>query len=309
MRIGIVDVDTSHPQNWIPIERELGHEIVGIWDAGAVHPPEYVTEFAETHQVPRVFSSLEEMVPEVDCAIIHGCDWDTHVPKARPFVEAGRSVLIDKPMAGNVRDVKQLADWVGQGARITGGSSLYYCYEVQEYNAKPVEERGTPHTIFAGCGVDEFNYGIHAYSLLFGLMGPGAVSVRHLGQNVQRRVQVDWPDGRIGFVTVGAAKKWIPFYATVVSEAGCTHIETDNSDNRLYRAILEQTLPYLAGQTDQPPMPISDLIKPELCAIAAMESWLEGDREVTLSEVWDASAAYDGPAFAEGYRKARYPAK
>ena len=38
MRIGIVDVDTSHPQNWIPIERELGHEVVGLWDAGAVHP-------------------------------------------------------------------------------------------------------------------------------------------------------------------------------------------------------------------------------------------------------------------------------
>ena len=28
MRIGIVDLDTSHPQNWIPIEREMGHDIV-----------------------------------------------------------------------------------------------------------------------------------------------------------------------------------------------------------------------------------------------------------------------------------------
>ncbi len=25
MKIGIVDVDTSHPQNWIPIERNLDH--------------------------------------------------------------------------------------------------------------------------------------------------------------------------------------------------------------------------------------------------------------------------------------------
>ena len=39
MKIGIVDVDTSHPDKWIPIERELGHEVVGIWDGGAVHPP------------------------------------------------------------------------------------------------------------------------------------------------------------------------------------------------------------------------------------------------------------------------------
>ena len=38
MRIGIVDLDTSHPANWIPIERELGHEIVGVFDSGDVHP-------------------------------------------------------------------------------------------------------------------------------------------------------------------------------------------------------------------------------------------------------------------------------
>ncbi|MGC8784088.1 MAG: hypothetical protein ACP5RN_06855 [Armatimonadota bacterium] len=30
MRIGIVDLDTSHPPSWIPIERELGHEIAGV---------------------------------------------------------------------------------------------------------------------------------------------------------------------------------------------------------------------------------------------------------------------------------------
>lgn len=308
MRIGIVDVDTSHPQNWIPIERELGHEVVGLWDAGAVHPAEYVEQFAKERDM-RLFGSIAEMVPEVDCAIIHGCDWDTHVSKARPFVEAGKAVLIDKPMAGNLRDLKQFVDWVGQGARITGGSSLRFCYEVQEYNAKPVEERGTPNTIFAGCGVDEFNYGVHAYSMLFGLMGAGAASVKHLGKGVQHRIQINWPDGRIGFITVGEAKKWIPFYATVVTELGCTHIQTDNSNNRLYRALLEQTLPYLAGQIDQPPIPIADLIQPELCAVAALDSWLNSDREVKLSDLSDQSPAYDGPAFAEGYRKARYAAK
>jgi hypothetical protein len=46
LRIDIVDLDTSHPQNWIPLERELGHEVVGVWDGGTVHPPEYVTQFA-----------------------------------------------------------------------------------------------------------------------------------------------------------------------------------------------------------------------------------------------------------------------
>lgn len=309
MRIGIVDVDTSHPQNWIPIERELGHEVVGIYDAGAVHPAEYVRKFAQEHKVPRVFDRLEDMVGEVDCAIIHGCDWDTHVPKARPFIEAGKAVLIDKPMAGSLRDLHQFVDWAKQGARITGGSSLRFSYEVQEFNAKPVEERGMPHTIFAGCGVDEFNYGIHAYSMLFGLMGPGAVSVRHLGRSGQRRIQVNWPDGRIGFVTVGEAKKWVPFYATIVTENGCRHIESDISNCRLYHALLESVLPYLAGETDTPPVPMEDLIQPELSAIAARQSWLNGDVEVRLADLDPVAPGYDGPTFATGYRAQRYPAK
>ncbi len=177
----------------------------------------------------------------------------------------------------------------------------------REFHALPVEERGTPHTVFAGCGVDDFNYGIHAYSLLSGLMGPGALSVRHIGQHVQRRVQVNWSDGRVGFVIVGSTDKWIPFYATVVTEKGCRYIQADNS--RLYRALLEKTLPYLAGEAGAAPVSLPELLEPELCAIAALVSWSEGDREVYLSELSDSSPAYDGERFAQQYRAQRYPAK
>ncbi|HTL29739.1 MAG TPA: hypothetical protein VL282_10975, partial [Tepidisphaeraceae bacterium] len=75
---------------------------------------------------------------------------------------------------------------------------------------------------------------------------------------------------------------------------------------KLYRALLEATLPYLAGETDRPPLDPDALIEPELCALAAQRSWLNGDREVALSELTE-SDSYDGKAFAESYRKARYP--
>jgi len=305
MRIGIVDLDTSHPQNWVPIERELGHEVVGVWDGGSVHPAGYAAKFAQEHQIPRVFSSLEEMVDKVDCAIIHGCDWSTHVKKARPFVEAGVSVLVDKPLAGNLRDLDQLRRWAEQGARIGGGSSLRFCFETRDWLAQPVSERGTPQTVLCGCGVDEFNYGIHAYSMLCGIMGPGIHSVQHLGKGVQRTIRVNWQDGRMGLLVVGAAEAWIPFYATIATEKACFQYQADSS--KLYRALLEATLPYLAQETDQPPVPMDELIEPELCALAARQSWLNGDREVALDELSPEDEGYDGAAFAEGYRKARYP--
>ena len=305
MKIGIVDLDTSHPQNWVPIERELGHEVAGVWDGGSVHPPDYMGKFIMDHNIPRVFMSLEEMAAEVDCAVIHGCDWDTHVEKARPFVEAGKSVLIDKPMAGKLRDLNRIKEWVRDGARISGGSSLRFCVETRDWLAKPVEERGAPHTVFCGCGVDEFNYGIHAYSMMSGIMGPGVERARHLGAGPQHRIQITWRDGRQAFLVVGKSEAWQPFYASIVTGKGVTQYQADAG--KLYRGLLEAVLPYLARKTDVPPVPIDDLLEPELCALAARRSWLEGDREVALAELSESDDGYDGKAFAVEYRRARYP--
>ncbi|MCL4694330.1 MAG: Gfo/Idh/MocA family oxidoreductase [Candidatus Hydrogenedentes bacterium] len=303
MRIGVVDVDTSHPQNWIPIERELGHEVVGLWDGGAVHSAEYVKKFAHDHNIPTVYPSLEAMVPEVDCAIIHGCDWDTHIAKARPFVEAGKSVLLDKPVAGNIDDIGQIVEWVNKGARVSGGSSLRFCYETRDWLAIPEEERGTPHTVICGCGVDEYNYGIHAYALLSGILGPGIASVRHLSQGVQRRIEVTWENGAAGILAIGKMDGWIPFHADIITNKGVTQFVVDSAN--LYRALLERVLPYLAGDVAEPPVPIDTLVEPELCALAAKLSWTNGNKAVPMHHLAKASVSYDGAAFANEYAAAR----
>jgi hypothetical protein len=303
MKIGLVDLDTSHPGSWLPHERDLGHEVVGVWDGGGIHPAGYAEQFAADNGIPRVFSAPEAMIGEIELAIIHSANWDRHVERARPFVEAGVAVLIDKPLAGNLRDLRQFVQWAEEGARIAGGSSLRCCVEVNEWNARPVEERGTSHTALCGCGVDEFNYGIHAYSLLFGLLGEGVESVRHLGEHGQRRIQLTFDDGRIGFLVVGPAA-WMPFHGAVITEKGVTHLTVDSG--RLYRALLEAVLPYLGGETDTPPIPMRRLIEPELAALAARQSWLSGDREVKIADIAD-DTAYDGFAFEVEYRKTRYP--
>lgn len=303
MRIGIVDVDTSHPRNWIPIERDLGHEIVGLWDGGSVHSPEYVRSFAGELEVPKIYPALDDMVGEVDCAIVHGADWDTHIAKARPFIEAGKAVLIDKPLAGNERDLRQIQAWADAGARITGGSSLRFCGEVREWLAQPAEERGTPATVFCGCGTDNFNYGIHAYSLLSGLMGPGAESVRWICGNRQDRIEVRWPEDRVGFLAVGAPEPpaYMPFHATVVTEKGVTPLRPDAK--QLYRSMLEIVLPYLSGEQKTQPVETEALLETERIALAARCSMLEEGRAVRLDELEPGGPGYDGAAFAAAYSK------
>lgn len=304
MKIGIIDLDTSHPEAWLPLERELGCEITGLWDGGSVHPQSYVRQFAATHGISRVFDSPEAMLPHVDGVIIHGCDWDTHVEKARPFVLAGKAVLIDKPVAGNLDDLRQFASWVREGAKITGGSALRYTRELAAWRALPPGQRGTPHTVLCGCATDDFNYGIHAYTLLCAVMGGGACSVRHLGDGVQQRIQINWPDGRIGWLAVGElAGGWMPTYATIVTERKAVHIQPEPGN--LYRSFLERVLPWFTGRADEPPCAFDTLIEPELIALAALQSRQCGGREVTLAQI-SPDTRYCGASFARAYRQARY---
>ncbi|MHB0874935.1 MAG: Gfo/Idh/MocA family protein [Anaerolineae bacterium] len=306
LRVGHVDLDTSHPQNWIPIVNSLGHEVVGVYDGGTVWPKGYAEDFAQKLGVPRVYECLDEMAEDVDLAIIHSANWDLHLPRAKVFVDKGKAVLLDKPIAGNLRDVYTLRDWVRNGARVSGGSSLRFANEAKQYLAKPVDERGEPIFAFAGCGVDEFNYGIHAYSMLLALMGTGVESVAYLGASGQRQIEVVWKNGRRGILTIGQAAKWLPFYATVVSDRAINHIVADSGS--LYRALLETLLPYYAGEAPAP-LSFDDLIEAELVAMAARVSWQQDGARIRLTDLRLDDPGYDGAAFAAGYRLQRLGAK
>lgn len=305
LKIGLVDLDTSHPGSWAPLLRERGHEIVGVYDGGTVYPPGYASEFAERHGIGRVYRSLREMASDVDLAVLHSCNWDLHVERARPFIEAGKAVLVDKPMAGNVRDIRQWLEWERQGARITGGSSLRWCKEAAEWRAHHAGITGIVHAL-AGCSVDEFHYGIHAYSLLLGIMGPGIESVRFLGSHVQRRVELRWEDGRSGEVVVGRTAGYLPMYATIVTERDVSHFTVDNG--ALYGALLDAVLPYLAGEAPAP-LPLRSLLEAELAAIAARVSWRAGGAEVRLDRIPADDEGYDGSRFAAEYRMQRLGAR
>jgi hypothetical protein len=305
LRIGLVELDTSHPGSFLPILREMGHEAVAVYDGGAIYPDGYAAKFASDNGIPSVCNTLEELVPLVDMAIIHSCNWDVHVERARPFVEAGKGVFIDKPLAGNVRDLRQIVKWAEEGARITGGSALRYCPEVRGWHEHGIAKEEWVYAL-AGCAVDEFNYGIHAYSLLHGLMGPGVRSVRALGSSGgQRQMELTWEDGRAGVVCVGKTAGYLPFYANVVTQKRADYIHVDN--RKLYRGLLEATLPYFAGEAPAP-LPVGQLIEVELAAIAANLSYEQGGAAVSIAEIPESYAGYDGAAFAVSYKELKFPA-
>jgi hypothetical protein len=300
-RVGLVDLDTSHPASWTALLRETGHQIVGVYDGGTVWQDDYADKFAQEHNIPHVYHDLGEMANAVDVAIIYSCNWELHLKRAEPFLQAGKGVFLDKPMCGSRRDVQRLLDYAAQGRRVFGGSSLRWTKEVTDYLAQPIEERGRIHTVMVGCAVDDFNYGIHAYSLLCSIMGYGAERVRYLGSATQKLIQVTWSDGRIGILSIGSQAGYLPFYATIVSDQTVRYVEPDVPE--AYRRLLKTALPFLGRETLEPPLAMRELLEPELIALAAKTSWMRDGAQVLLNDLDTSTDGYDGAAFANDYRR------
>ena len=308
-KLGLVGLCTSHPGAWVPIIRTLKEEklvdceVVACWDSAETRPEGFAKEFAEQQGIPKAVDNADDMLDLVDGVIVHTTNWDKHIEQARPFVDADKAVLLDKPIAGTMPDLNQLLDWAKQGKKVTGGSSLRFTTGAKEFLERPASERGEVHTAFAGCGVDEYNYGIHAYAFISQLMGPGIQSVQCVGASLQRHIKITWEGGKVGYLSVGTVDKWLPFHCTAVTNLAVEQITP--AGGSLYRPLLEVCLPYMAGDTDEPPLPMPQLIEPELAALAARQSWLNNGQTIYLTDLAHDDDGYDGTQFALGYRRSR----
>jgi hypothetical protein len=292
----------------VPIIRDLvaegraDVEVTAAWDSAETRPEGFAREFCAGFNIPNAVDSLDAMLPLVDGVIVHTTNWDRHLEQARPFVEAGKSVFLDKPIVGNLRDAGVVLDWLKQGKRVTGGSSLRFTREIAELLAIPAEERGEIHTAYTAIGVDDFNYGIHAYSLLLHLMGPGILYAQYLDASVQKQVLLKWKDGRSAILTIGPSA-WLPFNVTAVTPKKVYQVGIDHT--KIYRSMLEAVVPYLSGKTDTPPLPMSCILEPELAAMAARISWMNNGQKIFLTDLRQDEPGYDGTEFALSYRRSR----
>ena len=307
-RIGLVGLCTSHPSKWVPIIRELVSdkivdcEVVAAWDSGETRPAGFAAQFCRSLSIPHTPENLEDMLQLVDGVIIHTANWQHHLEQARLFIEAGKSVFIDKPIVGNMRDVNQLLAWLKQGYRITGGSALRFTAEVKELLQTLTTPEEKIHTVYSFAGMDDFNYGIHTYSLVSQIMGSGLVCAQYLCTSGQKQILLEYQNSRSAVISVGTAAV-LPFNFTAASKNKLYQMKIDNT--WIYHSLLKAVLPYLTNNTDSPPISNAVLLEPELAALAAKTSWLNNGQKVFLSDLRLDDAGYDGDLFAVEYCRSK----
>lgn len=302
IRIGAVNIDTSHPLGFGEVmEKENRARYVGVYN-DSFRPDSEVEGFIKRFGLEKRCDSLEELAEMCDIGFIHGCDWDDHLRCAMPFIERGKPVFIDKPLVGNLADCRRVEQLVRNGAVILGASSARYAYEVQQLLTMPAEERGEIVTVFGTAGVDEFNYGVHIAEAIGGILGPGAESVRYMGRGdaegkYAESYFVQYQNGKSAVFNTFTGT-WQPFVLTVMTTKTTHHFRMDS--NRLYEALMHEICDCLEGKPNRLAAPDA-LLESVKVMLAAAASRAQGGAPVALAALTDDMPSYDGRAFRQGY--------
>ncbi len=150
---------------------------------------------AKAVRVEHVADELTDLIGQVDAVILARDDPEHHVAMARPFIEAGVPLFIDKPLASNLDDLGYFAEQAARGKFIMSCSSMRYATELRAVK----NEFGALGKLQLATAVgkkDWIKYGVHMLEGLFMLLDdPTPVAVRHVGREGGDVVHLEFADG------------------------------------------------------------------------------------------------------------------
>jgi len=302
IRIGVVNIDVSHPQAFSQyLNKGNRARYVAVYNDGFRGDDE-VDSFIAKQGLEKRCRSIEELAEMVDIGFVQSCNWNNHIKQAMPFIKKGKPVFIDKPIVGSLADCIKLEALASDGAVILGSSSVRYAREIIEFKSRSEEERGQTVNIFGTTGVDEFNYGVHIVEAIGNLAGAGAVSCKFAGRGerdgkICETFFVRFADGATAVYNTFQSI-WQPFEVVIMTTKATWQFRIDSA--KVYPALLDRICDYMeTGRNDL--APVKTLTESIRIMLAGRISRAQGGREMSLAEIPADDPGYDGNAFERGY--------
>jgi predicted dehydrogenase len=263
-----------------PLEsvRIPGARVTHIWTDDPADAP----RVARASRIANVVARPEDVIGQVDAVIISTDDGDDHVRRARPFIEAGLPVFVDKPMATNIADLDQFLRWHLDGKTILSTSGMRYAPEMREVAAQR-EQLGDLRWLTSFTCKTWERYGIHALEAVYPVTGPGFLSARTAHQSGSDIVHLRHRAGVQ--VTLAAIHDAFGSFGAVHVHGTKGQLPLRLTDT--YTAFRDQLLAFIELlRTGRRPLPFSQTVELMAIIMAGIRSRAEGGREVTLREIY-----------------------
>lgn len=219
--------------------------------------------------IEHIVDSLEDMIPFVDAVLLSRDDPENHVRMARPFIQAGIPIFIDKPLAGSKEDLAYFARQVAEGRFVMSCSSLRFANEVR-IAKQELSLIGKVELVTSVCVKDWLKYGVHVLEgVVTFLNDPSPVFVQSIGKDGKDIVHIEFENdvqvtlhlfkeicgtiqfsvyGRNGWRLVDVRNSYSQFRDTIIEfvrslEEGRPRVSFDKTENiiRIVLAAIESS--------------------------------------------------------------------
>jgi predicted dehydrogenase len=152
--------------------------------------------------IETVVDRADAMIGQVDAVLLARDDPEHHVAMAKPFLESGVPVFIDKPLAIRLDDLSYFKRQNEQGKWFMSCSSMRYSSECRTVKTE-LTSLGRIELVTVIGIKDWTRYGIHMLEALYALLeDPMAVSVRHVSQAGRDIVLITFETGLLATVHI-----------------------------------------------------------------------------------------------------------
>ena len=283
LRIGMIGTENSHITHFTRFlnveQRHPGVRAAAL--AGGRN--ERNLELADLGGIDRIVEEPAQLVDEVDAAIVSTRDGAKHLEHARPLLEAGKPVLVDKPLAASVEHARELLALAERNsALLLSCSALRFVPEIG--HLVPTEESGPLRHLHVIGPADPdsehsglFFYGIHHVEAALEILGnpevdPASLEVRAVrrGDTVVATVRLADTEVTFTFVVPGDGSR-VPFHAIGVHPGAVVSHDLTLGGDYNAPALAEFLAAIEAGSVSRSP---AQLLAP-VAVLSAISSALE----------------------------------
>lgn len=273
--------------------RIAGARVTHLWTDDPTEAP----AVAAAALIPRIVARPEDVIGHVDAVLVATDDGFDHVRRARPFVEAGLPVFVDKPLALTVADLRTFVAWEKAGARLLSSSGLRYAPELALHLAGTTNPALGDLRWIAGVSTKTWErYGIHLLEPIARVLGPGFESVRlespPVGAGSPRNPHPCPQTVEIAHLT---HRSGVQVSLPVIADGGATfgtlHLCGTAGQATIrfadtYTAFRRQLVGFIDFvRTGAAPYPFAETVEYMAVLIAGIRSRAEGSRHVPVAEI------------------------
>ena len=141
-KIVILGCENSHANTFLNfiknVEKFKDIEVLGVYSDERQAMEKLNAEFGV-----KIMDSYDEFAYQVDGVVITARHGDNHFKYAKPYIESGVPMFIDKPITVSEEDALEFMRLCrDNGVRVTGGSSLKHVDVIQNLKKDVLEEKG-----------------------------------------------------------------------------------------------------------------------------------------------------------------------